>query len=210
MQSVSGGAFQAVGLAGVLMSFSSGMKTAMGEATSWIIAGAIIVGAFIYFDELKAAFSPLQPTEMAAVSNRTASTPSPPQIQAPVSSGGYRVELTAERSGHFKTPAYVNGRAINVLVDTGATYVGLTYEDAERAGIFVTDDDFKYKVQTANGDSRIAIVMIDRLSIGDIEVRDVKATVAKPGKLHVTLLGMSFLGKLRRTEMRQGRLVLEN
>ena len=57
--------------------------------------------------------------------------------------------------------------------------------------------------------TRVALVTIDRISIGEIEVRNVKASVHERGKLHVTLLGMSFLGKLRRAEMRSGRLILE-
>ena len=106
--------------------------------------------------------------------------------------------------------ARINGREIRVLVDTGASYVSLSNQDAERAGIFVRDSDFKYKTRTANGTTRVALVMIDRISIGDIEVRNVKASVHERGKLGVTLLGMSFLGRLRRTEMRGGRLILEN
>lgn len=172
------------------------------------MAGVILVGTFVYFDELKAAFLPQ--TQVAQQSDQQPDQRTVATQELTASANGYQVQLAADGHGHFRTPALVNGRPIDVLVDTGATYVGLTYEDAERAGIFVTDADFKHKVQTANGYSRIAVVTIDRLSIGDIEVRDVKATVAERGKLHITLLGMSFLGKLKRTEMQRGQLILEN
>lgn len=194
------------------MSLSSGTKTAVGEAASWLIAGVILVGTFLYYDELKAAFLP----SAAHLVTQTAEGQANPaqmvrqNMAVPTGASGYRVELAADESGHFRTAAQINGRPIDVLVDTGATYVGLTYEDAERAGIFVTEADFRHKVQTANGYSRIAVVMIDRIAIGDIEVRNVKATVAERGKLHITLLGMSFLGTLQRTEMQRGRLMLEN
>ncbi|HUS95974.1 MAG TPA: TIGR02281 family clan AA aspartic protease, partial [Hyphomicrobiaceae bacterium] len=112
--------------------------------------------------------------------------------------------------GHFFADASINGSTIRVLVDTGASLVALSHEDARRAGIFVGEGDYKYTTSTANGQARIAIVELARVSIGSIMVYNVRAAVGEPGALKTTLLGMSFLGKLRRTEMRQGQLILEN
>jgi aspartyl protease family protein len=64
-------------------------------------------------------------------------------------------------------------------------------------------------VSTANGVARVAVVTLDSVAIEDIVVHDVRAAVAEPGKLTKTLLGMSFLGQLRRAEMSRGVLVLE-
>lgn len=120
------------------------------------------------------------------------------------------VELKAGRNGHFYANAELNGRTIGVLVDTGASAVALTYEDAQKAGIYVNDADFTGRSQTANGVGRYAPVMIDQISIGNVVVQNVQGVVLAPGRSQVTLLGMSFLSKLRRTEMRDGMLVLEN
>lgn len=111
--------------------------------------------------------------------------------------------------GHYHAEAEINGRRVNVLVDTGATMVALTYEDAGTLGLPVRDSDFTHRVSTANGFGRIAPVMIDRISIGDITVRNVRGAVMEPGKLGTTLLGMSFLGRLQRVDMRAGTLVLQ-
>lgn len=123
------------------------------------------------------------------------------------SSGG-DVELTANSGGHFETAAEVNGNEIDVMVDTGATLVALTYEDAERAGLYLKSSDFTQGVRTANGTAKVAPVTLSSITIGDITVRNVKGAVAEPGKLHKTLLGMSFLGRLSRVEMRSNSLVL--
>ena len=120
------------------------------------------------------------------------------------------VELKASRNGHFFANADLNGRTIGVLVDTGASAVALTYEDAQKAGIYVGDGQFTGRSQTANGVGRYAPVMIDQISIGGVVVQNVQGVVLERGKSQVTLLGMSFLSKLRRTEMRDGMLVLEN
>lgn len=103
----------------------------------------------------------------------------------------------------------MNGRTIRVLVDTGASIVALTYEDARSIGLLVRDSDFTHRVSTANGIARVAPVVIDRIAIGDILVRDVQGAVMEPGKLGTTLLGMSFLGRLQRVDMRAGTLVLQ-
>jgi aspartyl protease family protein len=195
------------------MAFSSGTRTALGEAASWLVAGACLIAAVVYFDELKAAVSPF-PQSDAAKTARTAglsvaAAPRPAPVSQTRRSGDV-VELTAGDYGHFSARARINGTPVDVLVDTGASFVALTWEDAERTGIYVSDSDFKYKSQTANGYTRIAIVEIASISIEGIEVRNVRASVHEPGKLHMTLLGMSFLGKLHRAEMRSGRLILEN
>jgi len=118
------------------------------------------------------------------------------------------IELKAAPSGHFETEARVNGSEIDVMVDTGATLVALTYEDAERAGIFLKPADFTHYVSTANGKAKIAPIAIGSIAIGDITVRNVQGAVSERGKLSKTLLGMSFLSRLSRVEMRSNSLVL--
>ena len=57
--------------------------------------------------------------------------------------------------------------------------------------------------------ARVAPVVLDRVSIGDITVRNVPAAVSEPGSLGTSLLGMSFLSRLQRVDMRGGTLVLQ-
>jgi aspartyl protease family protein len=121
---------------------------------------------------------------------------------------GRIVELRAGSGGHYFTRAEINGRAVEVMIDTGASMVALSWEDANRAGIYIRDRDYTQRVQTANGVGRIAPVVLDSISIGPITVRDVPAAVSEPGKLATSLLGMSFLQRLQRVDMRGGVLVL--
>ena len=198
------------------MAQSSTLSHAASIVGSWIFAGCCMVGSVVYFNELKAVgrwalgVPAIEDANDRAANGRTAAEP---QQQSPSSasdsSGGGTVVLHSDRSGHFYTSALVNGRSIDVLVDTGATSVALTAEDAERAGIFVRPSDFTQRASTANGMARIAPVNIDQISIGGITVRNVKGAVLEQGKLSSTLLGMAFLGRLSRAEMRRGTLLLE-
>ncbi len=126
-----------------------------------------------------------------------------------VSSGRRRVELSAGGNNHYFAEAELNGRPVTVMVDTGASMVALTYDDARRAGIYPRDSDFTGRSSTANGIARFAPVDIDRVSIGGIEVRNVRAAVMEDGKLETSLLGMSYLSKVGSVAMKSGRLVLE-
>lgn len=202
------------------MAFSSGARTAVAEASMWLAAAAIMVAGIVYYDDLKGFFGTAlhaahsQVAEDAGDRSRpdTRGRPSGAHAggAAPAPSFGNTVRLKAGAHGHFFTDAEVNGRRIQVMVDTGASVVALSHEDAQRAGIYVNPSDFKYQVATANGTARIALVDLDRVSIGNITVYDVRAAVGERGALKTTLLGMSFLSKLKRTEMRQGELILEN
>jgi aspartyl protease family protein len=119
------------------------------------------------------------------------------------------VSIAAGAYGHFQTQAEIDGRSIDVMVDTGASLVALTYEDAASVGLYVKPSDFTGLAQTANGSTRVAPVTISRISIGDITVRNVPAVVSARGASERTLLGMSFLKRLTRVEMRAGMLVLQ-
>ncbi len=134
--------------------------------------------------------------------------PAADEPEAQSGSGSGDVELKANPHGHFETEAEINGRSISALVDTGATMVSLTMEDAERAGIYLRASDFTQQTQTANGVAKVAPVKISEVSIGGITVRNVNGSVSEQGKLKQTLLGMSFLSRLSRVEMRSKSLIL--
>jgi aspartyl protease family protein len=192
------------------MAFSSGTKSLLGEALGWAGAALIMVLGLSHYDEVKGFFGAAiglpAPGQTPSAERTRGNEPDAAQR----GSGGGFVELEAGANGHFHAEAEVNGRPIQVMVDTGASLVALTYEDAEAAGIFLRDKDFTHRVSTANGVARVAPVRLSRVAIGDIVVRDVDAAVCEHGKLETTLLGMSFLSRLERFDMRAGRLILED
>jgi aspartyl protease family protein len=147
--------------------------------------------------------------KIAPAAANSSADESSPDVQRPAAGGSGTVSIAASQYGHFQTEAEINGRDVDVMVDTGASLVALTYEDAAHAGIFVNPSDFTHLAQTANGMARVAPVTISRVSIGDITVRNVQAVVSERGASERTLLGMSFLGRLSRVEMRSGTLVLQ-
>jgi aspartyl protease family protein len=188
------------------MAFSTAVKHALSEAVSWLLAVVIVVASIAYFDELKTALSSALGLPTSAEGpNLDTAVPARSTAVSPVGS----VEIRAGRDGHFMTTAHLNGHAVDVLVDTGASMVALSYDDAERAGVFVRDSEFTHRVSTANGTAKIALVRLDSVSIGDITIRDVEAMVSEPGRLATSLLGMTFLGRLSRAEMRNGVLILQ-
>jgi aspartyl protease family protein len=187
------------------MALSSGTRSLLGEATSWLTAAAVVAAGLIFYDDIRSKLADglgVAVTDPAPVSAAVVELP----VQQKTSAAS--VELRARGDGHYYARAEVNGRPADVMVDTGATMVALTYEDAERAGVHLKPSDFTQSVSTANGTARFALVRLDRVSIGNITVRDVKAGVAERGRLSITLLGMSFLSRLERVDMRSGTLVL--
>ena len=96
-----------------------------------------------------------------------------------------------------------------VMADTGASLVVLSYEAASRAGLSPQSLDYSGIARTANGAARVAPITLSKVRVADITVRNVPAAVAERGALPINLLGMSFLGRLRRFEMRGQELILE-
>lgn len=129
-------------------------------------------------------------------------------LAAPALAGMAKLELSSD--GHYRSNASINGRSIPVMVDTGASTVALSFEDARRAGIRTSDLSFEIPVNTANGIVKAAPVMIRRLTVGGITVDDVRAMVLPKGALSGSLLGMSFLSRLNSYEVRQNTLILRD
>ncbi|MEM7547095.1 MAG: TIGR02281 family clan AA aspartic protease [Pseudomonadota bacterium] len=120
------------------------------------------------------------------------------------------VELRKAWDGHFRAVTRVNGQNVGMLVDTGASIVLLSYEDADAAGLDPANLAYTQAVTTANGKAFVAPVMLDMVSVGQVGLTRVKAAVAEQGRLHTSLLGMSFLGRLQETSFRRERLFLRN
>jgi aspartyl protease family protein len=126
------------------------------------------------------------------------------------SEGNHTVMLEKLANGHFGTTALVNGTAINVMVDTGATSTVLTVADAERAGFDTSRLNYTITVSTANGMARAASVVADEISIGAITRRRVPMLVAEGNGLDQTLLGMNFIGTLSGFDVRGDRMILRD
>ena len=119
-------------------------------------------------------------------------------------------ELKADARGHFITDAEIEGTTVKVMVDTGASAVALSYEDADRAGLRPFALDYDVPVATANGIAQAARVTLRRVEVDNVMVRDVDGLVLPQGAMHGTLLGMSYLGKLRSFKVEDGVLSLED
>ncbi len=120
---------------------------------------------------------------------------------------GAELVIPAGRNGHFVVTAEVEGVEILFLVDTGASQVILTAEDAERLGHSVDFLEFSDRFQTANGAVRGAPLLLSELRIGDLEIEDVRASVIQ-APMSTSLLGMSFLSRLEGYEVGPEGLIL--
>lgn len=119
-----------------------------------------------------------------------------------------KVELRRAWDGHYRADALVNGVPLRMMVDTGASMVLLPHSMAERVGLDPRSLRYTMPVSTANGQSSVAPVRLSTLQVGSIDVRNVTAAVAQPGRLDSPLLGMSFLERLAETSFRGDRLIL--
>jgi len=104
--------------------------------------------------------------------------------------GRLSVELQADRLGHYDVLALVNGQPVTFLVDTGASGVSIPANVANRLGL---TPGLAYPVSTANGTITVRSTSIDRLSIGQISLDNVKASINSSMDGEVGLLGMTFL-----------------
>lgn len=109
--------------------------------------------------------------------------------------------------GHFYVTLDISGRSVDFVVDTGASNMVLTLEDARRVGIDPGRLVFDGQALTANGAVDTAGVTLDEVRLGDFRDTAVPASV-NGGELDVSLLGMSYLERFARIEIAGDRLIL--
>ena len=119
-----------------------------------------------------------------------------------------QVVLASDPRGHFVSTARINGRRVEVMVDTGASVVALSAKTARRLGVLPAKSAYGLSMTTANGAIETAPIVLSEIKLGNITVRNVNAVVFPGNGLGVNLLGMSFLGRLSGFEIEKGELVL--
>lgn len=115
--------------------------------------------------------------------------------------------LEPDRWGQYYLTAEINGRDILFLVDTGASSVALTQEDADSIGYPVHQLEYSGTSWTANGTAKFAPVVLDEVTVDGNAVSNVRAVVMGSSMQH-SLLGMTFLQKLSSFEVKDNRLFL--
>jgi aspartyl protease family protein len=168
----------------------------------------------IFFAIAALAIAGLMPKVMSSVGSAPAQQAEQARNAAPAATpqttSNYRtVTVRSDAGGHFRVEGSVDGRRLDFMVDTGATMVALRERDAAKLGIFPRPSDYTARTSTANGVIRVAPVRLSSLEVNGIRVYDVTAAVLPDEALSTNLLGMSFLGRVRRFEMANGRLVME-
>lgn len=128
-----------------------------------------------------------------------------PRQEAVLSKGS--VVSIPRTNGQFFAQGRVNTGSVRFLIDTGASTVALTLDDARRSGIDVNRLVYDRTVETANGRTMAAEVALKEVRIGGVRVTNVRALVLSEG-LHISLLGMTYLGELQKVEVMPNQLIL--
>jgi aspartyl protease family protein len=164
--------------------FRERFTQAITAALLWVVVGLLLVIGYTYRFEL------------GNVADRVLAE----LIPGHVISHGRTVEVARTSAGDFAISGQINGAHVPMVLDTGASSVVLTPDDAKAAGL---------PLDTANGRTHAAPVTLDHITIGGLEERSVEALVVQPGQLRTSLLGMSFLNRLQSWQVIGDRLVLK-
>ncbi len=164
----------------VVMSPRLNLKGALRNIVIWLGIGALVLTVYTLRDDFM------------QIGERVSGEVMP--FQASENADGDLV-LKRGNDGHFHMEVSVNGEPIRFLVDTGASIVTLSEDDARRAGYDPSTLDYTLQFSTANGTAWGAPIRIDQMRAGPLIARDVRAAVGGAG-MSKSLLGMSFLNQL--------------
>lgn len=130
------------------------------------------------------------------------------QPQQMVMSDAGRIAVPRSPDGHYYLTLEINATPVRFVVDTGATSMVLTREDARRIGLNEEDVIFYSEAMTANGLVRTAPVRLEDVALGPFHDSNLRAFVNE-GEMTKSLLGMEYLHLFRRLEINNGQLILE-
>jgi aspartyl protease family protein len=197
------GGFLVLLLAGLLGRLSSAPASSwgkiFGQVVIWLAVGLVLVGGYSYRAEVRQIsgriLGELDPALGRAVGG-----------QEDASTGGTMLFTMAD-DGQFHIEARVGGVPVRFILDTGASELMLAPADARRLGFDPAALAYTRRYQTANGPVMGAPVVLSSVDIGPIHMTDVAASVLENAG-DISLLGMSFLRRLKGYEVRGSSLIL--
>jgi aspartyl protease family protein len=177
-------------IGGIVSRYGGRASSMVRDAVTWLALGLALVTLYSYKEEI------------APIAARVVGELLPGSAMTVEQSAGGLTEIRIRKrlDGHFNANVDVNGKQIAMIVDTGASSIVLTPEDATKAGIDIRNLAYNIPVLTANGRTFAARVRLDKVAIGHVDRANVDALVAKHGAMTQSLLGMSFLSRLRSYE----------
>ncbi|WP_321528679.1 TIGR02281 family clan AA aspartic protease [Sedimenticola selenatireducens] len=107
------------------------------------------------------------------------------------------VKIWADNRGSYNTMGSINGRMVDMLVDTGATTIAMSEVEAKRLGIPYRIRGEKTGVRTASGFAKAYAITLDQVQVGELVLQQVEAVVVEGNSPHRVLLGMSFLSRVK-------------
>ncbi|MBL6778937.1 MAG: retropepsin-like aspartic protease family protein [Paracoccaceae bacterium] len=116
--------------------------------------------------------------------------------------------IPKEIDGHFHLTVTINDRPIEFLVDTGASDIVLTRNDAARVGFDPNRLDYWGMANTANGTVRLATIRLETVRLGEFIDKNIRASVNK-APMEKSLLGMRYLSKFRAIEISNDQMILK-
>lgn len=123
-----------------------------------------------------------------------------------VSGGETVIPLAAD--GHFWVEAEVNGTPVEFLIDTGATYTGLSRPAARAANITPSATALPLEMETANGTIMVRLGQAQVLRFGNITASNLDVAIPRDFDDDTNLLGMNFLSRLKSWRVEGDRLIL--
>ncbi len=118
-----------------------------------------------------------------------------------------RIEVPRDADGHYYLTLDISGKPVRFVIDTGATDIVISRQDAEALGYDMSRLGFIGSAQTANGRVRTARIKLRDVSVGDIRDGNLSAWVNE-GEMDQSLLGMAYLNRFDRIEIADNKMVL--
>lgn len=172
-------------LAMFLVNHRQGLGTTLKQLISWALIFLAVLAGYGLWEDVRRTVGP---------------------SQAVITSGD-QIVVPRARDGHYYLTLQVNDAPVTFMVDTGASDLVLTRDDAARVGLNPDQLTYFGRAFTANGEVRTAPVTLDSIQLGPFVDTRVQASVNN-GEMSGSLLGMRYLERFSQIQILGGELVL--
>jgi aspartyl protease family protein len=177
---------------GLLFVRQINLKQTVRNVLLWVAAGGVLIVGFSYQHEL------------ADLGLRLRSNLVPGYA---VQTGPHEMVISEDEGGGYHVYGAVDGQQVRFLIDTGASDIVLSPADARRQGVDFSSLTFDHVYESANGIGHGATIRVRDLSVGAIHFADVPVSI-NGADMSSSLLGMTFLKRLKSYSFSGGKLVL--